>query len=144
MVECFVPSGWSLIVTVALVVVTFIFLLPYLWKDRAVGPVFDRHIALYLVTILLLLNNVRVADQMLLVLPLLVVWRDWHRIQGSFRHRLAIALMMIIYMLPYMIDFLQPYNIAFILPLWYVGVSLSVAGLLLLQIQSAHTANNLK
>jgi hypothetical protein len=136
MVQCFIPSGWSQVVTVSLLVIVLGLLLRYLWEDRAFhSSIFDRHIALSIVILLLFLDNVRVADQVLLILPILVIWRDWHFIQGLWMRRLAIALMMAVYVIPYAVDFLQPHNIAFILPLWYLGLSLAVAGLLLLQIR---------
>jgi hypothetical protein len=136
MAQCFIPSGWAQVVIVALLVIVLGFLFRYLWGDRTDhSSIFDRHVALSIVTILLLLDNVRVADQVLLILPILVIWRDWHFIQGLWLRRLAIALMMAVYVIPYTVDFLQPRNIAFILPLWYLGVSLAVAGLLLLQIR---------
>jgi hypothetical protein len=136
MMQCFIPSGWSQIVTVSLLVIVIGLLLRYLWEDHAFhSSIFDRHIALSIVILLLFLDNVRVADQVLLILPILVIWRDWHFIQGLWMRRLAIALMMAVYVIPYTVDFLQPRNIAFILPLWYLGLSLAVAGLLLLQIR---------
>ena len=136
MMQCFIPSGWSQIVTVSLLVIVLGLLLRYLWEDHAFhSSIFDRHIALSIVILLLFLDNVRVADQVLLILPILVIWRDWHFIQGLWMRRLAIALMMAVYVIPYTVDFLQPRNIAFILPLWYLGLSLAVAGLLLLQIR---------
>lgn len=136
MAQCFLPTGWAQVVIISLLVIALGLLFRYLWGDHTGhSSIFDRHVALSIVTILLLLDNVRVADQVLLVLPILVIWRDWHFIQGLWLRRLAIALMMAVYVIPYAVDFLQPRNIAFILPLWYLGVSLAVAGLLLLQIR---------
>ncbi|MFC1975343.1 glycosyltransferase family 87 protein [Chloroflexota bacterium] len=135
MIQCFIPSGWSQIIIISLLIVfTLSLSLPYFWQNRSPqDPLFDHHVALIIVIILLLLDNVRIADQMLLVLPILVIWRDWHFIKTGWMRRLAVALIMTVYVIPYAVDFLQSYNIAFILPLWYLGLSLAILGLLLLQ-----------
>jgi hypothetical protein len=135
MVDCFVWPGWpQLIVTAILVITALILVVPQFWRQQVPkNPAFDRHTALVLVLILLLLDNVRIADQMLLTLPLLVIWRDWRFFTNPWHRRLAIALMMMIYLLPYLVDSLQSYNIAFILPMWYLALTLACLGLLWLQ-----------
>jgi hypothetical protein len=137
MIQCFLPAGWPQIGAVSLMVMIGLGLtLPHFWQNRdPASPIFDRHLALTLVMILLLLDNVRIADQMLFTLPLLVIWRDWHVIEGLWLRRLAIGLLMAIYVIPYAVDLLQANNIAFILPLWYLGLSLAVIGLLFLQMR---------
>lgn len=137
MIYCFAPPGWlQTIITSLLVIAALWLVLPHFWQNRTPqSPTFDRHMALVLVIILLLLDNVRIADQMLLTLPILVIWRDWGIIKDLWLRRLAITLMTLVYIVPYTVDLLQSYNIAFILPLWYLALSLAIIGLLLLQMR---------
>jgi hypothetical protein len=97
------------------------------------AQIFERHFALFVTLSVLLIDHTRIADQMLLVFPLLVIWRDWHVLEKPVIHRIAVALMLFIYILPYALDILGPKQIAFILPFWYIGLSGAVLGLLILE-----------
>lgn len=99
-------------------------------------PAFDRDLALILCVTTLALDNIRIADQMLLLLPLLVILRDWPLLAGKGRRLGQVALLGTVYILPYAVDLLQGRNIGYILPLWYAGVSLAVT-LALLQVLRA-------
>jgi len=94
---------------------------------------FERRLAAFVVLSALLIDHTRIADQMLLVFPLMVVWRDWYLLRKSFARQLAIFLTLFIYILPYSLDIFGPRQIVFMLPFWYVGVSGAVIGLLLLE-----------
>jgi hypothetical protein len=94
---------------------------------------FERRLAVFITLSLLLIDHTRIADQMLLVFPLLVVWRDWHVLKGPFARRLALALTLVIYVVPYSLDSLGGRQVAFLLPFWYIGLSGTILGLLFLQ-----------
>jgi hypothetical protein len=94
---------------------------------------FDRALAIMITASLLLIDHTRVADQMLLVFPLLVVWRDWSVLKKPWQQRVAVALTLSVYVLPYTLDILALRQIAFALPFWYIGLSGATLGLLLLQ-----------
>jgi hypothetical protein len=95
--------------------------------------VFDRRLALFLTLSLLLIDHTRIADQILLLLPLLVIWRDWGVLSNRPAQWTALFLTMLIYVLPYTLDMLASRNVAFLLPFWYIGLSGAVLGLLLLE-----------
>ncbi len=94
---------------------------------------FERRLAVFITLSLLLIDHTRVADQMLLVFPLLMIWRDWHLLNTPFARRLALALTSIIYIVPYSLDVLGARQVAFQLPFWYIGLSGTILGLLFLQ-----------
>jgi hypothetical protein len=95
---------------------------------------FDRRLALYLTISLLLIDHTRIADQMLLLVPLLIGWRDWPLLRTKTRQNIAIFLSMSIYVLPYTLDFFGGRNLAYLLPFWYIGLSGAVLGILLLEL----------
>jgi ABC-type branched-subunit amino acid transport system permease subunit len=92
---------------------------------------FDRRLALFLTISLLLIDHTRIADQMLLLVPLLIGWRDWPLLRTKTRQNIAIFLSMSIYVLPYTLDFFGGRNLAYLLPFWYIGLSGAVLGILL-------------
>ena len=92
-----------------------------------------RHLALFIILGVLLLDHTRVADQMLLVFPLIVVWRDFSALKHPLFRRVSIALLLVVYLLPYSLDILGPTHIAFRLPFWYIGLTIALLGNLLLQ-----------
>jgi hypothetical protein len=93
----------------------------------------DQRLATLITLSALLVDHTRIADQMLLIFPLLVVWRDWHMLKKPLVRRIAVALILVIYVLPYSLDVLGPKQIAFMLPFWYIGLSGAMLGLLLLE-----------
>jgi hypothetical protein len=95
--------------------------------------IFDRRLTVFMTLSILLIDHTRVADQMLLVFPLLVAWRDWHLLKKPIFQRIALFLIFFIYILPYSLDLLGPRNVAFMLPFWYIGLSVAVLTLLLLE-----------
>jgi hypothetical protein len=92
-----------------------------------------RDLAVLITVSALLIDHTRVADQMLLVFPLLVIWRDWFVVKSPVARRIAVALMLFIYILPYSLDILGSKQIAFMLPFWYIGLTGAVLGLLVLE-----------
>jgi hypothetical protein len=94
---------------------------------------FDRRLAIFTVLSALIIDHTRIADQMLLLFPLLVAWRDWQWLQEGLARRAAIFLTLFIYVLPYSLDILGPRQIAFLLPFWYITLSMAVLGILLLE-----------
>jgi hypothetical protein len=101
---------------------------PAIWPQT-----FERRLAVFITLSLLLIDHTRVADQMLLVFPLLMLWRDWPVLKSPFTRRLALALTSIIYVVPYSLDILGDRQVAFLLPFWYIGLSGAILGLLFLQ-----------
>jgi hypothetical protein len=101
---------------------------PAIWTQT-----FERRLAVFITLSLLLIDHTRVADQMLLVFPLLMIWRDWHVLKSPFARRLALALTSILYVVPYALDILGDRQVAFLLPFWYIGLSGAILGLLFLQ-----------
>jgi hypothetical protein len=99
---------------------------------------FDRRLSIFTVLIVLLIDHTRIADQMLLLFPLLVAWRDWHWLQARLARQVAIFLTLFIYVLPYSLDIFGPRQIAFLLPFWYIALSMAVLGILLLEWRHYH------
>jgi hypothetical protein len=97
--------------------------------------------ALILCVTTLALDNIRIADQMLLLLPLLIILRDWPKLASRSQRVWQMALLGAVFIIPYAVDVLQGRNIAYILPLWYVGVSLAIT-LAVLQLYSLPPASS--
>jgi hypothetical protein len=134
LVRCFSPPGIAIVIfwILSLILIGGAFWLAS-GRNTPQQPTFDRDMALILCVTTLALDNIRIADQMLLLLPLLVILRDWPRLT-SFGQRLWQAAMLgAVYIIPYTLDLMQGRNIAYILPLWYAGVSLAIT-LALLQL----------
>lgn len=102
-------------------------------SSKIQAQTFERCLALFITLSVLLIDHTRIADQMLLVFPLLVIWRDWHVLEKPVIRQVAVALMLFIYILPYALDILGSKQIAFMLPFWYIGLSGAVSGLLILE-----------
>jgi hypothetical protein len=109
---------------------------PSLHADTLHGTrdqIFDRRLAVFLTLSLLLIDHTRIADQILLLLPFVVIWRDWALLPGRIARWLALFLTLLVYVLPYTLDVLAPRNVAFLLPFWYIGLSGAILGMLLLE-----------
>jgi hypothetical protein len=141
LVRCFSPPGIAIVIfwILSLTLIGGAFWLAS-GRNTPQQPTFDRDMALILCVTTLALDNIRIADQMLLLLPLLVILRDWPRLT-SFGQRLWQAAMLgAVYIIPYTLDLMQGRNIAYILPLWYAGVSLAIT-LALLQLYRLSAAS---
>ncbi len=143
LVRCFSPPG---IATVIYWILSLILIGGAFWLVRRRNlpqqPAFDRDMALVLCITTLALDNIRIADEMLLLLPLLVILRDWPRLAGRGQRLWQAAMLGAVYIIPYTLDLMQGRNIAYILPLWYAGVSLAIT-LALLQLYRLPTAATL-
>lgn len=132
---------WPDWVTILLLASISLALLVMVWRSTLLTDsslkleeqIFDRRLAIFVTLSALLIDHTRVADQILLVFPLLVVWRDWYLLEKPIARQTAIFLTLLIYVLPYSLDILGPRQIAFMLPFWYIGLSGAVLGLLLLE-----------
>lgn len=93
---------------------------------------FDRLLALFVTLSALLVDHTRIADQLIFIFPLLVIWRDWPGKSTRWPARISAGLIAAIYILPYTVDFLQAQAIVYQLPFWYIGISLAVLTTLLL------------
>jgi hypothetical protein len=134
LLRCFAPPG---IATVGFWIVSFTLIggafLLVRERNTPQQPTFDRDIALMLCVTTLALDNIRIADQMVLVLPLLVLLRDWSKLEGRVQRLWQVTMLGAVFIIPYGVDLLRGRNIAYILPLWYAGVSLAIT-LALLQL----------
>jgi hypothetical protein len=134
LVRCFTSPG---IATPVLWMLSFILIGGAFWlvsgRNTPHQPSFDRDTALILCLTTLALDNIRIADQMVLLLPLLVILRDWSKLASRRQRLWQVAMLGAVFIIPYTLDLLQGRNIAYILPLWYAGVSLSIT-LALLQL----------
>jgi hypothetical protein len=147
--QCFqMVSGVSLLnctlawpggLNVVLLSIISLILLLSVWRSARLNfwqtdeAAFDRLLAIFMTLSLLLIDHTRVADQMLLVFPLLVVWRDWFSLGRGLARRAGLFLMLSVYVIPYSLDVLGSKNIAFRLPFWYLGLSIAVLALLVLE-----------
>ena len=142
LLNCTLPwPGWlsvSLLSGISLILLIIVWQSARSKSQPTEAQFFDRLLAIFLTLNLLIIDHTRVADQMLLVFPLLVIWRDWSRLRGAIAHRSGVFLMLLVYALPYSLDMLGPRNIAFMLPFWYVGLSLAVLTLLFLEWMMFH------
>jgi hypothetical protein len=127
LVRCFSPPG---IADVLFWILSLTLIGGVLWLVRRRNvpqqPAFDRDMALILCITTLALDNIRIADQIMLLMPLLVILRDWPKLTSRGRRVWQVALLGSVFIIPYAVDLLQGRNIAYILPLWYVGVSLAI------------------
>lgn len=143
LVRCFSPPG---IGTALFWGLSVILIGGALWltsgRNTPQQPTFDRDTALILCVTALALDNIRIADQMLLVLPLLVLFRDWPKLASRGQRLWQVAMLAAVFVIPYSVDLLQGRNIAYILPLWYAGVSLAIT-LALLQLYRLPPASSL-
>lgn len=94
-------------------------------------PDFDRYLALIIILNGLIIDHTRIADQLIFVFSLLVIWRDWRYFSEPWVRRIAMGLVFSIYLIPYTLDFLQGQAIVYLLPFWYIGISLALLTLLL-------------
>jgi hypothetical protein len=134
LVRCFSPPGIAPVIfwMTSLVMIGGAFWLAG-GRNTPPQPIFDRDMALVLCVTTLALDNIRIADQMLLLLPLLVILRDWPQLTSRGQRLWQAAMLGAVYIIPYTLDLLQGRDIAYILPLWYAGVSLAIT-LALLQL----------
>jgi hypothetical protein len=134
LVGCFSPAG---IATVIFWALSFVLIGGAFWlasrRNTPQHPSFDRDMALILCVTALALDNIRIADQVLLLLPLLVILRDWPKLANRRQRLWQAAMLGAVFIIPYALDLLQGRDIAYILPLWYAGVSLAIT-LALLQL----------
>jgi hypothetical protein len=63
---------------------------------------------------------------MMLLLPLVVLFRDWAKLETKQQRLWQAAMLGVIFILPYARDLLQGRNIGYILPLWYAGVAVAI------------------
>ena len=94
-------------------------------------PEFDRYLGLVVVLNGLTVDHTRIADQLVFVVPLLALWRDWPYFASIRVKRIAVGLISSIYLLPYVLDFFQNQGMVYLLPFWYIGISLVLLILLL-------------
>jgi hypothetical protein len=88
---------------------------------------YDIQFAAAIIIGLLILDNVRVADLNLLVVPFLILLK--HAITTSRRgvHRIVIALLMMAYLFPYLASFMPGDPQFWSLPIWYIGMTTALA-----------------
>jgi hypothetical protein len=139
--RCFSPPGVATVIFWAL---SFVLIGGSFWlvsgRNTPQQPSFDRDVALILCVTTLALDNIRISDQMLLLLPLLVILRDWPTLANRRQRLWQVAMLGAVFIIPYTLDLLQGRDIAYILPLWYAGVSLAIT-LALLQLYSLPPAS---
>jgi hypothetical protein len=127
LVRCFSPPG---IAAVIFWIFSLILIGGAFWlasgRNTPQQPTFDRDTALILCVTTLALDNIRIADQVLLLLPLLVILRGWPKLVSRSQRLWHAAMLGAVFILPYSLDLLRGRDIAYILPLWYAGVSLAI------------------
>jgi hypothetical protein len=122
--QCLLPSqSYSkVLLWVILGLLTLITIL--LIKDSALvtSQKFDLQLAIVLTFSFLVIDNIRVADLILLIFPFLVALHALRDITGAWKRRIVIGLLMMAYLFPYIALFMQPRSIIWELPVWYAAM----------------------
>jgi hypothetical protein len=87
---------------------------------------FDIQIALVICLSLLVIDNIRVADLILLVFPFLISVFWMRTVVDPRRRRVVIGLLTMAFVFPYIASLMDPSNVFWGLPIWYVGIPLSI------------------
>jgi hypothetical protein len=91
---------------------------------------FDLQIASVILIGLLLIDNIRVADQVLAIFPILVVLHGTSLLQKGWLKRVLVGLLMAAYLAPYIADgmSLATKDLMWTQPVWYTFVTISLFG----------------
>jgi len=99
---------------------------------------FDLQVAAVILLGLLLIDNIRVADQVLAIFPMLIVFHETSLLPKGWLKRALISLVMAAYLTPYIADgiSLATKDMMWIQPIWYTFVTLCLFGAVVILILS--------
>lgn len=97
-------------------------------------PNFDLQMALVVTLGLIVIDNIRVADLVLMIFPFLIALNTLRQHIKVWKRRIVVGLLMMAYIIPYIAAFMLPDSIIWDLPVWYAGMptALGIALVILL------------
>ncbi len=147
--QCLLPTGgyskgllWMILGILTLITILLI-------KDSAevTSQKFDLQLAIVLTFSFLLIDNIRVADLILLIFPFLVALQALSDFTGAWNRRIVIGLLMMAYLFPYFASIFVPRSTVGELPVWYAAMPTALyaaLGLIMLFKYRERDKNSLK